>query len=463
MEITQQFDLAMQAICHAVSADRPVRLALAYSGGLDSSVLLHLLQAYAAKHPVIVTAFHVNHGLSPHAGTWVTHCRAQAAGLGVPFDVVSVHLGATGSDGVEATARKKRYAALGALCTQFRIDVLLTAHHQDDQAETMLLQLLRGSGLAGLCGMQNCHRAPELLTNAQVLLARPLLDFPRAALAHYATEHQIAHIDDESNDDPRFARNALRLKVMPLLADYFPGYQTRFARTAQHAQASLGLIEHLAQQDYTHCLSAPESATLDAARLAQLPDARIDNVLRYWIAASGRQMPSTARLADMRRQLLSAREDAQVCVKHGDMEVHCYRQQLSIASCFDIEVAMLSFVWQGEASLAFPGYHGQLFFDATFPGQFGIARDWLMGRSLQLRLRQGGERLRLAANRPTRDMKRHYQALGIAYWQRERLPFVWSDTNLVFAAGVGTHGDFLQNAHLGIVLRWQPDGLVHSH
>ena len=456
MDINQQFNWAMATIGqHVANGAGLTRLALAYSGGLDSAVLLHLLHDYAAQHPVSLTVFHVHHGLSPHAQDWVEHCRQQCALLSVPFEVAYVQLGATAGEGVEATARKKRYAALGALCTQYQIDALLTAHHQDDQAETMLLQLLRGSGVAGLCGMQSCHHAAELLNNDHLWLARPLLDCLRSDLEQFAASRQISHIDDESNADPRYARNALRLKIMPLLAEYFPGYQTRFARTAQHAQTSLHLIEHLAQQDYEHCLSAVEPATLNAADLAQLPATRIDNVLRYWIAASGRQMPSTARLTDMRRQLLSARDDARVCVKHGDMEVHRYRGQLSIASCFDVGVAMQSFVWQGETVMAFPGYGGVLLFEQTQPGQFGIARQWLLGRTLQMRLRRGGERLKLAANRPTRELKSHYQTLGIAYWERERLPFVWADTELLFAAGVGIHGPFLQSEEPGIVLRWQ--------
>lgn len=458
VNITQQFDLAMQDICRTVAdGSGKIRLALAYSGGLDSAVLLHLLHTYANQHQVSLMVFHVHHGLSPNANDWVEHCQQQCAQRDLPFEVAYVQLGVTAQDGVEATARKKRYAALGALCTQHHIDVLLTAHHQDDQAETMLLQLLRGSGLAGLCGMQTCHHAAELLNNAEVWLARPLLDCLRTDLDQLCAAAQIAYIDDESNADARYARNALRLKVMPLLAEYFPGYQTRFARTAQHVQGSLSLIEHLAEQDYTNSLVDAKTATLDAVRLAELSDTRIDNVLRYWIAASGRQMPSTARLAEMRRQLLTARPDAQVCVKHGDMEVHRYRQQLNIASCVDAELAMQPLVWQGEAALTFADYRGQLFFDDVVPGQFGIARDWLLGRSLQLRLRQGGERLKLAENRPTRDMKSHYQTLGIAYWQRERLPFVWADTALLFAAGVGTQGNFLCSDQPGIALRWQAD------
>ena len=457
MNSITQFDSAMQIIAEKQTSSAvagPLRLAVAYSGGLDSAVLLHLACAYAKQSGSIVMAFHVHHGLSPHADAWVMHCQAQCAALDVPFEVQYIDLGSTSEVGVEATARNKRYAALGRLCTSHHIDVLLTAHHQDDQAETILLQLLRGSGVAGLCGMQQCHPAAQLLGSDSVLLARPLLDVTRAEIEGYATQNEIAHIEDESNLDARYLRNALRLKIMPLLADYFPGYQSRFARSAQHAQHNLELIEQLAHQDYVDCLVAPGSAILNAERLQLLPDARLDNVLRYWIAAHHRKMPSTARLAQMRKQLLTARDDARVCVKHGDMEVHRYRQQLSISGCAATPPPAQKFTWQGEAVIAFPAFSGTLQIDPVESGEAGIRRDWLLAHPLEIRLRQGGERMKLAANRPNRDMKSHYQTFGIPYWQRERLPFIFSGNELVYAAGIGISGVLLESADQCVTLRW---------
>lgn len=434
-----------------------MRLAVAYSGGLDSAVLLHLCANYARQHHIPLMAFHVHHGLSPNADQWVLHSQSRCAELHIPFEVAHVQLGSTQQAGVEATARNKRYAALGTLCKQHQIDFLLTAHHQDDQAETLLLQLLRGSGVAGLCGMQRCHHAFELLGSDSLFLARPLLDFSRAELEQYLKENQLAHIEDESNSDIRYVRNALRLQIMPILAQHFPGFQARFARTAQHVQSGLELIEQLAQQDYESCRVKFERAQLDVVRLQTLSNARIDNVLRYWIASHHVQMPSSARLAEMRKQLLYARHDAKVCVKHGEIEVHRYRQQLGISSCAKAPTQVQQFVWTGELSISFSAFGGTLFFDPVTPNQTGINRAWLMEQQLEIRPRQGGERLKLAANRPTRDMKSHYQSLGIPYWQRERLPFIFTGKDLLFAAGVGMHGRFLEPGDHCVVLRWQAD------
>jgi len=461
--ITQVFHHAMQRILnHAAlhtkaESANPVRLAVAYSGGLDSAALLHLCAAWAKQHDISLSAFHVHHGISPNADAWVLHCQYQCDELAIPFEAAYVQLGQTKQEGVEATARNKRYHALGKLCERHQIDVLLTAHQQDDQAETMLLHLLRGTGLAGLGGMQQIHAAPELLGMTSLVLARPLLECNRSELERYARDHQLEHVEDESNADPRYTRNALRLKIMPLLADYFPAYQTRFARTAKHVSSSLDLIEQITEQDYATCLISATAPVLDVKQLQVLTQSRIDNVLRYWISLHHIPMPSTARLAEIRKQLLDARDDAQVCVKHRDIELHRYRQQLQIAFCLKPLPDVQQFVWNGEASIAFADFAGVLYFDSVQPGQTGLGRDWLMSRPLELRSRQGGERLKLAANRPTRDIKHHYQTLGIPYWQRKRLPFVFSGSELLFAAGVGLNGSVLQEGLNCVHLRWQTD------
>jgi tRNA(Ile)-lysidine synthase len=446
-----RFDQAIHSIIAEAGYPQP-RIAIAFSGGLDSAVLLHLCSNYAKQHSTHFIAFHVHHGISSNADQWVEHCRQQCAELNLPFEAAYVQLENTSEEGIEAAARNKRYAALGELCRMHQVDIILTGHHQDDQAETMLLQLLRGTGVAGLCGMQQCHRAAGLLGNDNLLLARPLLACARAELESCAEQHKITHIEDESNVDLRYTRNALRHQIMPLLAQHFPGYQTRFARTAHHAQSALSLLEQLAEQDYERCRV---QSNLAIHSLQQLPEARIDNVLRYWLSAHQVKMPSTARLAEMRKQLLHARDDAQVCVKHGDIEVHRYRQQLSIAKCAIPVSDVQNFIWKGEASLAFPAFSGTLFFEAVASGQSGINRAWLLEQQLQLRPREGGERLRLAANRPSRSIKSHYQTSGIPYWQRERLPFVFVGKELLFAAGVGVNGDFQEMGEVGISLRWE--------
>lgn len=450
-KMQSHFDHAMQRII-LKAGSAPSHIAIAYSGGLDSAVLLHLCVEFAKQHPIHFIAFHVHHGISNNANKWVEHCQQQCTKLALPFETAYIQLANINEEGIESAARKKRYAALGDLCRRHQVEIILTAHHQDDQAETMLLQLLRGTGVAGLCGMQQCHRAAGLLENDSLLLARPLLECNRAELERYAAQQQISYVEDESNADVRYKRNALRHQIMPLLATHFPGYQTRFARTAHHAQSALHLLEQLAEQDNARCVVGPN---LNVVQLRDLPEARIDNVLRYWLAAHQVKMPGKARLAEMRKQLLHARDDAQVCVKHGDIEVHRYRQQLSIATCAEPILDVLNFMWKGEASLAFPTFGGKLFFDPVAPDQPGISRAWLMQQQLELRPRQGGERLKLAKNRPTRSIKSHYQTIGIPYWQRERLPFIFVDNALLFAAGIGVHGDFLTLGVDCVALRWQ--------
>lgn len=177
-------------------------IAIALSGGLDSSALLHLAHRYAREHDLALFALHVHHGISPNADAWLAHCKAACDGLGITFDARHVTL-AKGKSGVEAAARKLRYAALGEMCALHGVRLMLTAHHLDDQAETVLLQLLRGSGTAGLSGMDAANSAPELLGNPELVMARPLLPVSREALEAYVAEHAIAFIDDESNTDPR--------------------------------------------------------------------------------------------------------------------------------------------------------------------------------------------------------------------------------------------------------------------
>ena len=243
---------AQQILQHSLAELPQGPIAIAYSGGLDSSALLHLAATSGRK----LYAFHIHHGLSPNADAWEAHARTECERLGITFASRRVTL----DDRSEASARKARYAALGALCTEHNVHLLLTAHHLDDQAETILLQLLRGAGPAGMSGMDAFNRAPTLLGTPDVLLARPLLQASRADLEEYVREHAIAHIEDESNADTRYARNALRHEVMPRLAEAFPGYQERFARSARHAQSAQRLLTEQAADDLRTCLPAKASA-----------------------------------------------------------------------------------------------------------------------------------------------------------------------------------------------------------
>ncbi|MYM81990.1 tRNA lysidine(34) synthetase TilS [Duganella sp. FT50W] len=437
------------------------RLAIALSGGLDSSALLHLAYAYAQRNELTLCAFHIHHGLSPNADAWLAHCEHECAALNVSFEARRIQLQDQKQSGTEAAARKARYAALGALCKEYNVQLLLTAHHQDDQAETVLLQLLRGSGPAGLSGMDAANTAASLLHNDDLVMARPLLQASRKQLEAYAAQHHIRHIHDESNDDPRYARNALRHTVMPALAQHFPGFQERLARSAQHAQSATRLLAELAEQDLA---ASRDGEHLDIGKLRALSQDRAYNLLRHWFATRGYSMPSTAWLAEMLTQLLEARYDAQLLVTHPDCHVRRYRNRLHLTPKLDDldgtredqfdDKPGTGFSWNGETELAFPAYGGVLYFD---PADDGLDPAWLRAQALVIEFRRGGEKLKLAPNRSTRPVKYHYQALNIPAWERGRLPVVKSAGQLLFAAGIGMDCHQIGHGAGRIRLRWQAE------
>lgn len=455
------FERALGAIRTRVSGSEEApsspSLAIAYSGGLDSAALLHLAHAYAVAHDIGLFAFHIHHGISPNADNWFSHCERECARLGIRFDARRISLIDHHKDGVEQAARISRYAALGELCRTHGVPLLLTAHHQDDQAETVLLQLLRGAGVAGLCGMEQANTAPALLGDPELVLGRPLLDIPRSELERFVAQQHIPHIEDESNADVRYARNALRHKVMPSLAEYFPGFQRRFERTAQHAQSAQRLLNELAAQDMAACA---DGECIDIGRLKRLNPDRIDNLLRYWFASRDMRMPATAWLAEMRVQLLDAREDAQIRVTHADCEIRRHRDKIFLTPRLDdaaLNVPPEAFRWCGETYLHFPSYGGSLHFDAA---EQGVDAAWLRAQELQIRFRIGGEKLKSAPNRPTRSLKYHYQALNIPAWERLRLPLVTANDRLLFAAGIGMNWRALPvGGGQAIRLRWETDAV----
>ncbi|RBA24137.1 tRNA lysidine(34) synthetase TilS [Herminiimonas fonticola] len=439
----------------SLSGSTTQKIAIAYSGGLDSAALLHLLRAYATQHELELFAFHVHHGLSANADQWLAHCEQQCAELNVVFDARRVQIANQEKSGVEEAARHSRYAALGEMCRTHDVPLLLTAHHQDDQAETVMLQLLRGSGVAGLSGMDSANHAADLLGDATLLMGRPLLQLARADLEKIVTSNAIAFVEDESNLDPRYARNALRHQVMPTLAQHFPGFQQRFARTAQHAQSAQRLLIELAEQDLTQCL---DGECLDITKLKNFSADRIDNMLRYWFGLRGVRMPSTSWLNEMRTQLLEAKHDAQLCVTHADCHIRRHRDRVFITPKLapeTLEQAPVAFTWKGEASIHFAEFSGTLFFEKA---EQGIAAAWLGSQALSLQLRSGGERLKPAWNRPTKSLKYHYQACDVPAWERERLPLVFAGKQLLFAAGIGMDCHQLSSeAGPHIQIRWQFD------
>lgn len=448
--VAARFERALEAILARVVVSGGA-IALAYSGGLDSALLLRLLADHGRRNARQLFAFHVHHGLSPNADDWLTHCERDAAALGVAFDAARVTLPDVAEHGVEQAARLARYRALGELCKKHGVSLLLTAHHRDDQAETVLLQLFRGAGLRGLSGMAAADDAHALL-GVEVLLGRPLLDCRRSELEQAAAQLGVAHVVDESNADTRYRRNAIRHDIFPLLDRHFPGAAGAIARSSRHWQAAQSLLDELAAIDLAHCA---EGRALRLERVAALSAERADNLLRHWLMLQGApQPPSEAQLAQLRSQALMSASAAHPLLQLCGLNLQ--RQggrllALPVVSGLP-PAGEIALRWHDEQYIDVPEWRGTLSF-AT--GSGGIPVERLRQGAIRLRPRTGGERLTPDTRRPSRSLKNLYQEAGVAAQLRPWLPLVYLDDTLVFAAGVGS--DVRETSDEGILLGWLTD------
>ncbi len=291
------------------------------SGGVDSVVLLHILKRLSARHHLLLSACHVHHGLSPNADAWQQHCAALCAGLALPLSVHQVVVSDSGGEGLEAAARRARYQAFSEL----NADWVALAHHRGDQAETLLFNLLRGTGLRGAAAMQVARRGA-------LNLLRPLLDLPRSELVAYAEHHHLQWIEDESNTDTRFSRNHLRLETLPALQQRFPAGEANLAAAARRFGEALALLDDLAGLDLGDC--APEFP-LSVSLLMPLSEPRGRNLLRFLLAAHGVGIPSEERLSEALRQLLGARVDRHPSIRFGHHTLYRERGQIKLREVFD--------------------------------------------------------------------------------------------------------------------------------
>ena len=411
------------------------RLAVALSGGVDSMVLLDGVCTFA-QHGLRLSAIHVHHGLSPNADAWADFCAEQCAARGVPLATHRLSLSRGRRTSLEAAARKLRYERLLAA----DVEAIALAHHAEDQAETVLLQLLRGAGPHGLASM------PAFRPGRPALL-RPLLGVTREMLLAYARARKLSWIEDESNADGRYARNFLRREIVPLLRSRFPGYPLTLVRAASHQADAAALADELAATDAT---GAVDADGLSRARLAQLPPARARNLLRWYLRGQGLRSPSEARLADMLRQLVAAADDARIRIAQDGAEVGRYRGRIAVHA-----PRGESFVheWRGEPEVVLPS--GVLAFAPTRGS--GVSAAKLDRTRVTLRSRSGGERIRLAANRPTHAVKKLLQEARIPAWDRQGLPLVWADDELVAVPGIGVAVGFQTAAdEPGWHIEWRP-------
>lgn len=404
-------------------------LCVAFSGGADSTALLAALSRLRLPARAL-RALHVDHGLHADSGSWATRAVEVARGLRVPCEVLRAKVARARGESPEARARTARYRLLaGALRPG---EVLLTAHHEDDQLETVLLMLLRGAGVAGLAAM------PELAPFAGGFLARPLLTRSRTELEAFVRAAGLPHLEDPSNQDERLDRNFLRRRVLPVIRTRWPGAAATVGRAARHAAEAQRLLEGLAWSDLS---AAHHGESLAAGALRALPPDRRRNALRFWIAARGLTLPPATRLAEIAGPMLAARDDAQPAVEWPGARIERHAGLLTVYPAGSATGAAAgrgsavaretAWAWRAEPVCRLPEGLGQLELRADAYGPVNLAA---LPARLTIRWRQGGERLTIAPGRPRRALKSLLRESGLPPGERARLPLLYGGGRLLAVA-----------------------------
>ena len=394
------------------------RIAVALSGGLDSVVLLDTVCKAQAKNQNQIFAFHIHHGLQKQADDWLIFCEKLAKQYKIHFDFRLLHLNAEEAYGnIEARARAGRYEALADLCEEYGIEDLLLAHHQNDQAETVLLQLLRGSGVAGLSGMPASRGIAD---NPGITLWRPLLNQSRQELEAYAKEHKLKWIEDPSNQDTKYRRNAVRKKIIPALEKIQPEALANMARSAQLLGEAQTLLNRLAEQDGKSILNKNQLKVAPLLVLAKEDLPAANNVLRYWLQTQRLAMPSQERLQAWWRDLSQVKADANLEWLHDERKIYLWRGMLQVGNA-EAGRWVLKTLPANSKQLGLPA---------------GWVKDAQDNNQISLRERQGSEKIQIKPKTPRKTLKNLYQEADIPPWERQA-PLLYINDELIAVAGIG--------------------------
>ena len=382
---------------------------VAFSGGLDSTVLLHALAQNRSALPGELKALHINHGLHGDAGRWQAHCERVCASLAVPLESRAVRVSPGRGESLEATARDERYRAFESLMEPG--DMLLTAQHADDQLETFLLQALRGAGVRGLAAM------PTATPFAGGLLARPLLAYTRSELEEWARAAKLSWVEDPSNANQALDRNYLRHEVLPRLKARWPAAAATVRRSARHTAEAADILKSVAAEDWARYGGGD---TLPVSALEALPEPRVRNLLRYWLDQKGLPLPPAHKLVELLRQA-GAAEDRNPCVDWEGAEMRRYGGRLYAQR--PLPPSPPEFRLIPGAAHALGAGLGELRLVAV-EGE-GVRAALCGPEGLRVAFRSGGESCRPAGREHTRPLKKWLQEMHVVPWLRDRLPLVY--------------------------------------
>ena len=426
------------------------RFIVAYSGGLDSHVLLHSVSAKCEEFesPGVV-AVHVNHGLSKHASAWSAHCADQCEKLEVSFTDFSVDALPASGESPEAAARTARYRAFADFVREG--DCLLTAHHQDDQAETLLIQLLRGAGPRGLAAM------PLVSGFSEGWHAGPLLGIARNELEVYAKENNLSWVDDESNFDTGFDRNFLRHEIFPLLKKRFPATAATLSRTSTLCAEAADLLADSARNDYQSMLASDN--TFSANALYDFGEIRARNVLHQWFRDNHYPTPTAAQMQRIWEDVVCTSDESCPLVTWSEVEVRRYRDVIYVSMAIKHHNIDQVLRWDMDEPLIVDGL-GQLscISHRAKDNTHLLSEKILAGRAVETRFRQGGEEIKPAGRNGHHSLKKLFQEEGVAPWERDRLPLLFVDDELIAVANLWIADGYTANSgDLGYEICWVPE------
>lgn len=420
---------------------------IAYSGGMDSTALLHAAARVVPQLDIQLRAVHVDHGLHPLSPSWAAQCAEICEALSIPLQCVRANLIPEKGESLEQQAREARYRIFNKVMADG--DGLLTAHHERDQAETVFVQLFRGAGPKGLSAM------PESSPLGDGELIRPFLDVPYEALSQYATKHQLRWIDDPSNQCTDITRNFVRHDVLPMIQERWPTITRSISRSSRHCAEAAEILDTMAQQDLGVNAASELSHQIELDTLGSLSVSRRKNALRYWIRSMGLRLPSSAKLEDIDRQLFSAAEGCQPCVKWGDGLLRRYRNSAYLLTNQVFEKPASPIAWDVQANAVLDLPMGQLSV-RTVVGD-GVSSDWISAefRRVSVQFRRGGERVQYKRGLH-KKLNQVFQELGVPPWQRDFTPLIFAKGELVAVAGHGVFKPYRAQADaVGCVIEFR--------